>query len=223
MSTVSAATEPMLRDERNAVCFGYDLLSIGALRGKMINQFIRILLPYTGYGAFEIVALPYCPQTFSIPLTPIHSETKLNVTNTAKNVSNLEAVISKMSQTIQSKLDLNNRSTDHFNVVIYFDSSVNIITPNIIEEIELSIGIADRLRLLTELFPVGEVDKHLSAKMNGTVSLSFNERSITTNQISAWKWRTVIFCSIEPVESIMMASVILYAYDSQVNSESMLE
>ncbi|XP_036358555.1 uncharacterized protein LOC118763242 [Octopus sinensis] len=125
----------MLRDERNAVCFGYDLLSIGALRGKMINQFIRILLPYTGYGAFEIVALPYCPQTFSIPLTPIHSETKLNVTNTAKNVSNLEAVISKMSQTIQSKLDLNNRSTDHFNVIIYFDSSVNIITPNIIEEI----------------------------------------------------------------------------------------
>lgn len=101
----------------------------------MINQFIRLLLPYTGYGAFEIVALPYCLKTFNIPPTPIHSKTKLNITNTVKNVSNLEAVIANISRTIQSKLDLNNRSTNHFSVVIYFDSSLNIITPNIIEEI----------------------------------------------------------------------------------------
>ncbi|GAB1606666.1 hypothetical protein Ahia01_000949200 [Argonauta hians] len=133
------------------VYFGYDLLSIGILRSNMLNRFIWNLLPYTTYGSFQIVTLPYCPNTFDTPLTVLQAGKVPTTTDfSPKNFATFDGVVARISKEIQSKL--NGHTNSSFSTVLYVEDSPlvnNVITRNTTLEITKVRNISDKVFIVT--------------------------------------------------------------------------
>lgn len=131
------------RDEASTVSFGYDLVSMGAYRAHMIQQFINYLLPYTGYGHFGVVSYAYCPENFNVPVTSLMdkkpSDIGSNVPSGNNKLPTLVDVVREMRK------ELNQRTIQNANkglvgnqiAVLFVDPSATVITNDLMKETEL--------------------------------------------------------------------------------------
>ncbi|CAE1302796.1 unnamed protein product [Acanthosepion pharaonis] len=136
---VNTERERPQRDKESIVIFGYDLITMGSLRVRMISQFINLLLPYTVYEYFSVISYAYCPEYVNIPVISLKNKTFNELQNSVTvnaNIPGLAEVVRQMRsemyrrtlQYVQSGHVLNRVA------VLFVDPSVTVITKELIEE-----------------------------------------------------------------------------------------
>lgn len=136
---INTERERPQRDKESIVIFGYDLITMGSLRVRMISQFINLLLPYTVYEYFSVISYAYCPEYVNIPVISLKNKTFNELQNSVTvnaNIPGLAEVVRQMRsemyrrtlQYVQSGHVLNRVA------VLFVDPSVTVITKELIEE-----------------------------------------------------------------------------------------
>ncbi|CAE1302793.1 unnamed protein product [Acanthosepion pharaonis] len=130
------------RTPPSIILFGYDLVGMGAYRSGMIHQFIKSILPYTGYGHFGIVSYGYCPSSFNVPITSLMDKNPSIIKDsvvTDGKLPDLVDVVRKMRHVLSTRSAQNGISGHIENqaAVLFVDPSVTTITPELTKEIKM--------------------------------------------------------------------------------------
>lgn len=124
------------------ILFGYDLVAMGAYRSGMIHQFINTILPYIGYGQYGVVSYGYCPSHLNVPITSLMNKDQFVINNGVVpdgKLPDLVDVVRKMRNVLytRSKQNANSGHVENQVAVLFVDSSVMTITPELTKEIEM--------------------------------------------------------------------------------------
>ncbi|CAI9721416.1 Hypothetical predicted protein [Octopus vulgaris] len=121
----------------DTVIFGFDYLSLGEYRTKMIFKFINLLLPNKSTGYFGVVTNSYLPKDYSIPLSPFTKRKNYNFTKdiTLRKSSGTIGVIKRMGDILYKKgVEDQGNHFKRLIGVLFIDPSVTNITPDMLIE-----------------------------------------------------------------------------------------
>lgn len=136
---VNTERERSQRDKDSIVIFGYDLITMGSFRVRMISQFINLLLPYTVYEYFSVISYAYCPEYVNIPVISLKNKTFNELQNSVTvnaNIPDLAEVVRQMRSEMYRLTFRYVQSGHVLNrvAVLFVDPSVTVITKELIEE-----------------------------------------------------------------------------------------
>lgn len=126
-------------DKGSIIIFGYDLMTMGSFRMRMISQFINLLLPYTVYEYFSVISYAYCPEYVNIPVISLKNKTFNELQNSVTvhaSIPGLVEVVRQMRSEMYRRAFRYVQSGHVVNrvAVLFVDPSVNVITQELIEE-----------------------------------------------------------------------------------------
>lgn len=135
-------TQSDWQKDSSIILFGYDLVAMGAYRSGMIHQFINTILPYIGYEQYGVVSYGYCPSHLNVPITSLMNKDQFVINNGVVpdgKLPDLVDVVRKMRNVLytRSKQNANSGHVENQVAVLFVDSSVMTITPELTKEIEM--------------------------------------------------------------------------------------